>query len=593
MTDLEQIKEKIDIVELIQGYIRLQKAGMNFKGLCPFHNEKTPSFVVSPDRQIWHCFGCGIGGDHFKFLMQIEGVEFSEALQTLAKKAGVELKNFSKEKTSEKSELFEISELAAKFFEKQLWESENGKKALRYLKDRGLESEVIKEWRMGYAPNTWASLKIFLKSAGFNDQEIFKAGLTVEKREEILNSKFQTLDSSYYDRFRGRIMFPILDINSQVVGFTGRVFEEITGETEAGKYVNTPQTLIYDKSKILYGLDKAKMETRKKDKAIVVEGNIDVIMSHQAGVKNVVASSGTALTDQHLKILRRYTQNLDLCFDQDLAGEIAAKRGIDLAISLGFNVGVLSLSVKDPADLVKENPLKWQEVSQKSQPIVQFYLEKAFQKYDKTTALGKKNIAYEVLPIIKLIENKVEQAHWLDELATKLRVDQKIISQAMAAVKTNNRQPTTNNRQEESVSFESSSHLVLEETLLALLLKMPQKANELILLASEDELEIFRDKFYNSIFERLKSGDTLKEFLPYEDNLRLELIKFKSEQFFGDLEEKDLESEISRLIKSLKKEFILEKIKDLELKIKGARNQEEVPFLLQKVQKFSNKLSAL
>ncbi|TSC90270.1 MAG: DNA primase [Parcubacteria group bacterium Gr01-1014_2] len=589
MTDLEQIKERVDIVDLIQGYLRLQKSGMNFKGLCPFHNEKTASFMVSPDRQIWHCFGCSLGGDVFKFLMQIEGIEFFEALQTLAKKAGIELKNVSKEKTSEKSDLFEISELAAKFFEKQVWESENGKKAFRYLKDRGLKSEIIKEWRLGYAPNTWASLKTFLKNAGFNDQEIFKAGLTVRNEKE----------DSFYDRFRGRIMFPISDINSQVVGFTGRIFEEVTGEIDAGKYVNTPQTLIYDKSKILYGLDKAKMETRKKDKSIVVEGNMDVIMSHQAGVKNVVASSGTALTGQHLKILKRYTQNLDLCFDQDMAGEIAAKRGIDLAISLGFNIGVLNLSaptsyvgVKDPADLVKENPLKWQEISQKSQPIVQFYLEKAFQKYDKTTALGKKNIAYEVLPIIKLIENKVEQAHWLDELSNKLKVDQKIISQAMAEIKTDSRRQTVNQK-ETFLKFESPAHMVLEETLLALLFKMPKKANELIPLVGEDELEIFRDKFYNNIFERLKSGNTLKELLPYEDNLRLELIKFKSEQFFGDLEEKDLETEISRLIKSLKKEFILEKIKDLELEIKGARNQEEVPLLLQKVQKFSNKLSAL
>lgn len=582
MTDLEQIKERVDIVDLIQGYLRLQKSGMNFKGLCPFHNEKTPSFMVSPDRQIWHCFGCSLGGDVFKFLMQIEGIEFKEALERLAKRAGIELKNFSKEKTSEKNELFEISELAAKFFEKQLWESENGKKAFRYLKDRGLKSEVIKEWRLGYAPNTWASLKTFLKSAGFNDQEIFKSGLTVRNEKE----------DSFYDRFRGRIMFPISDINSQVVGFTGRVFEEVTGEIEAGKYINTPQTLIYDKSKILYGLDKAKMETRKKDKAIVVEGNMDVIMSHQAGVKNVVASSGTALTSQHLKILRRYTQNLDLCFDEDLAGEIAAKRGIDLAITLGFNIGVLNLSVKDPADLVKENPAGWAEASSKSQPIVKFYLEKAFKKYDSATALGKKNIAQEVLPVIKLVDNKVEQAHWLDELANRLRVDQKAIVQAMAEIKTNSRNQSVNQK-ETSVSFELRGRLVLEETLLALFFKMPEKANELILSSSEEKLEIFSDKFYNSVFERLKSGDTLKEFLPYEDNLRLELIKFKSEQFFGDLEEKDLESEISRLIKNLKKEFILEKIKDLELRIKGATNQEEVPLLLEKVQKFSNKLSAL
>ncbi|OHB17637.1 MAG: DNA primase [Parcubacteria group bacterium RIFCSPHIGHO2_01_FULL_40_30] len=582
MTDLEQIKDRVDIVDLIQGYIRLQKAGMNFRANCPFHNEKTPSFMVSPDRQIWHCFGCSLGGDHFKFVMQIEGVEFPEALQILAKKAGVELKNFSKEKTGEKNELYEISELTAKFFTKQLWESDNGKKVLRYLKERGLEEETMKEWRFGYAPNTWASLKTFLKNAGFNDQEIFKTGLTVRNEKE----------NSFYDRFRGRIMFPICDLNSQVVGFTGRIFEEITGEIDAGKYVNTPQTLIYDKSRVLYGLDKAKLETRKKDKVIVVEGNMDVIMSHQAGVKNAVASSGTALTNQHLKILRRYTQNIDLCFDEDMAGEIAAKRGIDLAVTLGFNVGVLNLSAKDPADLVKEDSARWVQASQKSEPIVKFYIEKAFQKYDKTTALGKKNIAYEVLPVIKLIDNKVEQAHWLDELSNKLRVDQKVIIQVMAGIKTqNNGQPVS--QKDDSAKFEMPSRLVLEETLLALLFRMPQKANELILSPDEEKLEIFSDKFYNNLFERLKSGDTFKGPFPYEDNLRIELIKFKSEQFFGDIEEKDLESEISRLVKSLKKELILEKIKELELKIKEAKNQEEIPLLLQRVRNFSNKLSLL
>lgn len=587
MTDLEQIKERIDIVDLIQGYVRLQKAGMNYKALCPFHNEKTPSFMVSPDRQIWHCFGCQIGGDVFKFLMQIEGLEFKEALQALAKRAGVELKNFDRGSISDKSRLYEISELAAKFFEKQLWESENGKKALEYLKSRGLENETVKEWRLGWAPNTWNSLKSFLKEAGFEEKGIYAAGLTVKKEE-----------GNFYDRFRGRIMFPISDINSQVVGFTGRIFEEVAGEVEAGKYVNTPQTLIYDKSKVLYGLDKAKMDVRKKDRALVVEGNMDVIMSHQAGVKNAVASSGTALTNQHLKILKRYSQNLDLCFDRDLAGETAAKRGINLALAYGLNVGITQLTtnnqqlttIKDVADLVKESPQKWVEASVKSQPIVQFYIDGAFQRHDLKTALGKKNIAMEVLPVIKFIENKVEQAHWLDELSGRLKIEQKILVQAMTQLRQGFVGHAAIKENESAASFEPPSRLVLEETLLALLFKMPAKSKEL----NEGELEIFQDKLYNEIFEQLKSGKpSLGQPVSYEDNLRLELVKFKSEQFFGDLEQKDLENEISRLIKSLKKELILEKIKDLEIKMKEAKNQEEVLPLLQEVQKFSNKLASL
>ena len=589
MTDLEQIKERIDIVELIQGYLRLQKAGMNFKGLCPFHNEKTPSFMVSPSRQIWHCFGCQIGGDVFKFLMQIEGLEFKEALERLAKRAGIQLKNFSRQDTSEKTKLYEIAELAAKFFEKQLWESQNGQKALEYLRGRGLKDGTIREWRLGFAPNTWGSLKIFLKNAGYREEQIFKAGLTVKKDEE-----------NFYDRFRGRIMFPISDLNSQTVGFTGRVFETRpefiegqnpstgSGLAEAAKYINTPQTAIYDKGRILYGLDKAKIDLRKNDRAIIVEGNLDVIMSSQAGIKNTVASSGTALTYAHLKILRRYTQNLDLCFDQDAAGEIAAKRGIDLALSQGFNVGLIRLSAKDTADLVKEDPSKWVEASAKVQPIAQFYIDKAFQRYDSKTALGKKNIVLEVLPVVKLIENKVEQAHWLDELSSKLRVDQKIIIQAMAAIKPGSRTGFVEEKQ--AAGFEPAPRLVLEETLLALLFKMPGKCDEI----NQEEFEVFQDQLYNDIFKQLKSREARRgQPLSYEDNLRLELVKFKSEQFFGGLEERDLESEISRLIKSLKKELILEKIKDLEIKIKEAKNQGEVPPLLKEVQKFSSKLSSL
>ena len=518
-----------------------------------------------------------MGGDVFKFLMQIEGLEFKEALQVLAKRAGVELRHFNKEQESGRGRLYEISELAAKFFEKQLWESENGKKALEYLRGRGLKDATIREWRLGFSPNTWSSLKIFLKNAGYRDDDIFRAGLTVKKDEE-----------NFYDRFRGRIMFPIFDLNSRAVGFTARVFEEVTGETEMGKYVNTPQTAIYDKSGILYGLDKAKIDLRKSDRAIIVEGNLDAIMSGQAGVKNVVASSGTALTYAHLRILKRYTQNLDLCFDQDEAGETAAKRGIDLALMQGFNVGLINLSAKDAADLVKESPLKWVEASAKAQPVARFYIDKAFGKYDPKTALGKKNIAKEVLSIIKIIENKVEQAHWLDEISGKLRIDQKVLVQAMAEIKPGAAAGPV--EKDQAAAFEPAPRLVLEETLLALLLKMPEKSGEI----NQEEFEVFQDKLYNSVFENLKTGRAqLAENLSYEDGLRFELVKFKSDQFFGDLENRDLESEISRLIKSLKKELILEKIKDLEIKIKEAKSQQDVLPLLQEVQKFSGKLASL
>src|SRR3989338_2394622 len=314
--NVSKIKDRLDVIDVISGYLKLEKAGINFKARCPFHNEKTPSFVVSPERQVWHCFGCSKGGDMFTFIQDIEGVEFPEALRVLAAKAGIELDLSARDRSAfggkdDKTKLYEICESATKFFEKQFLSS-TGKLALAYLKKRGVVDSTIKEFRLGFAPNDWNALGIFLKNFGYNDSEIVDAGLAIKRNE----------GSGVYDRFRSRIMFPIFDLNGQIVGFTGRAFEprpefiqgqnststhstksqggepvESTGsgQAEPAKYINTTQTIIYDKSRILYGLNKAKMDIKQTDQCILVEGNMDALMSYQAGVKNVVATSGTAL----------------------------------------------------------------------------------------------------------------------------------------------------------------------------------------------------------------------------------------------------------------------------------------------------------
>ncbi len=346
-TIIDQIKDRVDIVDLISSYLKLQKAGVNYKARCPFHNEKSGSFVVSPERQIWHCFGCSLGGDVFGFVKQIEGIEFPEALRILAARAGVKLTNENPEFRSHKTSLYEITELACKFFEKQLHQSDGGKRVLVYLHGRGLNDESIKNFRLGYAPESWQSLLDFL-GRHYQNQDIFDAGLIIKKDA-----------GGYYDRFRSRILFPVGDINGQVVGFSARVFAVSKDEEEkiGAKYINTPQTSIYDKSRLLYGLDKAKLAIRKENKCLVVEGNMDVIMSHQSGAYNVVASSGTALTEGHLKIIKRYTDNLDLCFDSDNAGTLATERGVDLALAHGFNVGVVSIEppAGEPSDPYRDS----------------------------------------------------------------------------------------------------------------------------------------------------------------------------------------------------------------------------------------------
>src|SRR3989344_6126395 len=303
MTTTEEIKNRLDIVEVIQGYVRLQKAGANFKACCPFHNEKTPSFIVAPERQMWYCFGCGEGGDLFTFIEKIESVKFSDALRLLADKAGVELKADDKKIVSKKKRLFEILELATRFYETQLAESTMGARAKEYLKGRGLTDESIESWRLGWAPDHWSGLYEFLQKKGYSEKDIEEAGIGV--RSEKPRGRTRTM----HDRFRHRIMFPVANIQGQVIGFSGRLLDTVPARTvpkDQGKYVNTPSTPLYDKSHALYGLDKARGAIKERDLALLVQGNLDVILAHQSGTTNAVASCGTALGGEHLSILKRF-----------------------------------------------------------------------------------------------------------------------------------------------------------------------------------------------------------------------------------------------------------------------------------------------
>jgi len=412
-SDLEEIKSRLNIVDVVGSYIKLEKAGINYRARCPFHNEKSASFFVSPSRQLWHCFGgCNEGGDIFKFVMKIEGVDFVDALKILADKAGVTLRKDTGDWQKIKNErqvLIDLLERSAKFYIAQLEKSKTGKEAIEYLLKRGMKEETIKDWRLGYAPDTWTGLADYLIGQGFEREDIVNAGLGIKKDAQ-----------KFFDRFRSRIMFPICDLNSQVAGFTGRIFNS----DDEAKYLNTPNTLLYDKSRALYGMDKAKMEVRQKDFCVLVEGNVDCIMSHQAEIKNCIAVSGTALTPLHLGIIKRYSSNLVLAFDMDLAGNNATKKGIDLAIKNGFNVKVISMvAEKDPADIILlEGEEKWRDLVNSAKPINEFYFELAFKNRNSEILEDKKKIIADLLPILKKIDNNIEQSYWIENMSQRLKI---------------------------------------------------------------------------------------------------------------------------------------------------------------------------
>jgi len=577
MTPIDEIKNRLDIVEVVEGYIRLKKAGKDHKALCPFHKEKNPSFFVSPSKQIWHCFSCQNGGDMFTFVQKIEGVEFADALRILARRAGVVLKREDPKIRSRRKALYEICEESANFFQEQL---EKNKKVQDYLKNRGLQSKTIKDFRIGYALDSWDVLYKHLNELGFRKDDIEKAGLIIKKERATPAVAGQV---KYYDRFRNRIMFPILDLNSQVIGFSSRIFGK---EQAGGKYINTPETLIYNKSRVVYGLDKAKIEIRKTNQAILVEGQFDLIMVHQAGTKNAIAVSGTALTLDHLRILKRYTENLVFSFDADVGGQEATKRAISLVQQLEFNIKIALIPQdKDPADIVKENPKKWEEILKKAKPIMEFYFETTFAKYPKKLTIdNKREAAKELLFSIKNIANTVEQAHWLQVLALKLKVEEKALAEALRRIKI--RESGEEIFSMPTVSQKSRSEN-LEEYLLGLALKYSKHFNY---LKKDFKENLLTSTSLKKLFHDLKSK---KKLSLEQDYLKKRLI-FKVEHC--NLEEKDVLEEINYCIKEIKTNKIKEEMSQVSLDMKQAeqkKNKNELKKLTAKFSKLAKQLNEL
>lgn len=561
---VEEIKNKLDIKDVINGYIKLEKSGVNYRAVCPFHKEKTPSFFVSPTRQIWRCFGCGEGGDMFTFVEKIEGIEFKEALHILAQKAGVTLQRYDTQSHNKKNVGLEIYKLAAKYFHYQL-ESKNGNFVLEYLLKRGISQDSISTFYLGYAPFSSKSLIELLLSKGYKLQDIEEAGLAFRSRQ-----------GEHINRYRGRIIFPVFDINGNIVAFGARKLPETVTkkmkrqyEEDSAKYINSPQTYLYDKSKILYGLDKAKIFIRQEDTCIVVEGYTDVILAYQNECKNVVAASGTALTERQLTLLGRFTNNLITAFDMDIAGDSATRRGIDLAQNMGFNVKVVILDEGlDPADIILKDTKAWMGAVNNAYSIMQFYINTAFKKYDASTPEGKREIGKICTRVLANVSSQIEKAHWVSELALKLRVPEENVWQELMKVQKINGEvdisPQIIKEHVSKTNF-SRKELIAQHILLHIL-KDPKLFSYI-----KNDLSIYKNTRVFDIFQtvaNLKSKLALKSIL---SKLDLEKKNFVSQILFElevDSSKEWSEATFNRALKEYKKLVLDEELNSIEIEIK-------------------------
>jgi len=541
---VEQIKEKLEITEFLKSYLELRPAGKNFKALCPFHREKSPSFMVSPDRGSWHCFGCNTGGDIFAFLMRYENLEFSEALRVLAEKAGIELQRVNPAEYKLFGLLYDLNDIAKKFF---ITELANSPIAQKYLKGRGLKEEIIKEFEIGFAPQNSEALNLHFVNSGYRPEDVLRAGLAFNNEKGV-----------QFDRFRGRIMFPIKNNVGKTVGFTGRVLPEFDTGT-MGKYVNSPETPIFVKSKILYGFDKSKEFIRETKTAFLVEGQMDLIMSWQSGVKNVVASSGTALTPDHLRILKRFTDQLILSFDTDDAGFAAGERAIDLAENMDFNIRVVVFKdFKDAAEAAQADPSNLAKAISEAIPAQRFYFKKYLASPDSFSSGNRENLnnLRIVLNKIKNIASPVEQSFWMKELSAHVGISEKTLSEESEklAVQAERALPNQASQTKEAAPPPNfSRRAIVSQRLLSALF---QTGN----FAEIGECASFLEPEYQSLLEILKKGEKSSSD-PNLDNL-LNFILLRSGE--------SSPNELVDLKKNLFSEYVKERRQAITEKIKRA-----------------------
>lgn len=571
----DEIRARLNIEDLVSEYVELKRAGRNFKGLSPWTNEKSPSFVVSPEKQIWHDFSSGKGGDIFSFIMEVEGLGFREALELLARKTGVELEKFNSEKSakiaSEKKRYKEVLALSQNFFQHCLVRN---KAALNYVfKDRKLSKEIVQNFGIGYAPSGGSDLVNYLQKKKFSKKDLAGAGL---------------LNRFDGDIFRSRMVIPLQDVSGETVGFTGRI---LIDDPKAPKYLNTPQTLLYDKSSHVFGLSQAKNAIRKNDFAVVVEGNMDVISSHQVGVKNVVATAGTALTEQHLKAISRFSGDIRLCFDADKAGINATERAIILAQNVGVEVSIISLSqesgeAKDPDELIQKDVKLWEKSIENPQAAVDWVLDQYEKRFDISSASGKRKFSTMSLKLVENLHDPVEKEHYLDEISKRINTSRQALLAKFSEEKSQPK-PKKHMKVEKTNANMNLDDFIYEDDILALALRNKMARESLLNL----EKNSLHSEVRNVILENIKSGE--KEKLKKNENY-VKILLLKGDERYSGWTDTDLAREMERLINKVKTQNLTNQKELLQSQLKDAEIQgedEKVIEILAKITKLNKEIN--
>jgi len=568
---VEEIRARSDIVEVISDRILLKKSGANYKGLCPFHSEKTPSFIVSPAKQIFHCFGCNEGGNVYQFVMKIENISFPDSVLLLARKYGINItdQKIKGVNSSQKNTLYDVNAMAAEFFQRQLSDLPQGKTAREYLRKRGITDNIIESFKIGYASTSWDGVHQFLKKKGISTDIQNSAGL-IKEREN---------GGGYVDRFRERIIFTISDSEGRVVGFGGRVLNDTDSRP---KYLNSPETLVYKKGNILYGLNITKDSIRKSKEAFLVEGYFDLITVYQHGIKNIIATSGTALTEDHARILRRYTDTVTLVFDGDEAGRNASDRGGIVLLNGGVKVKVISLPYgNDPDNFIREKRGEgFLNIARESKTFMEYIINKAIAESDLKSLDEKIRCINSIIPFLSIINNSVERSIYLSLLAEKTGVSEKAIMDEMSK-KEYRMQNTEYGTKKSSTSHSAlrtpHSHNKAERILVQLMLLDNKNIEKIKRHISIDD---FKDNDLTEIasvlFTLSNSNDniTISHIMDMLSGERLK--KLVSEMVFEDIEYQEVDKNIGDCIRYIKKNRIdiNELVKQLKTAVSEGNHQQ-------------------